>query len=315
MTDGRSFPKSRPMVGLETCAVPGWAPEDMLVHPDGRVFTGLRDEGTLIEMDPNKGSAEVLARPGEQPLGLEWMPDGRMLICNAALGLQVFDLATGTVEALEIKGTRINVCNNAAVMADGTIFVSDSTTAYPLMQFRNDIIEDTRSGRLLRIDPDGTATIMLDGLTFANGVALTADAVLVAETAKARIHRVPLKGGTPHIFADVPGLPDNLSTDEEGLVWAAFPSLPNPALGTLHKLPMWARRLASRVPEKLQPNAPLGCRVAAYTGEGELVHLFDGDPGIFNHVTGVRRHGDRVYLSSIEQGKVAWFDLKASLLA
>jgi len=76
---------------------------------------------------------------------------------------------------------------------------------------------------LLRYDPKTKRNeVLIDGLHFANGVVLSPaeDFVLVAETAKSRIHRYYLKGpkkGNRDIFIDgLPGLPDNLKSDGQG---------------------------------------------------------------------------------------------------
>ena len=66
-------------------------------------------------------------------------------------------------------------CNNAAVAADGTVFFSDSSTQHGIEHWKKDFVEDTRTGRLPRLDPDGTVTVVQDGLAFANGVVLAAD--------------------------------------------------------------------------------------------------------------------------------------------
>lgn len=64
--------------------------------------------------------------------------------------------------------------------------------------------------------------MLIDGLHFANGVVLSPkeDFVLVAETARSRIHRYYVKGpkkGSRDIFIDgLPGLPDNLKSDGQG---------------------------------------------------------------------------------------------------
>ena len=56
-------------------------------------------------------------------------------------------------------------CNNAAVAADGTIWFSDSSRHYGVAQWKEDFVQDTRTGRLLRRDPDGTVTVVLDSFS------------------------------------------------------------------------------------------------------------------------------------------------------
>lgn len=71
--------------------------------------------------------------------------------------------------------------------------------------------------------------VLLDNLWFANGVALPSseDFVVVAESHSSRIMKVFLKGeqkGKKEIFIDgLPGAPDNLSYDEEG-IWVPLAS-------------------------------------------------------------------------------------------
>ncbi|KAJ8957682.1 hypothetical protein NQ318_017574 [Aromia moschata] len=113
------------------------------------------------------------------------------------------------------------------------------------------------TGRLIHFDAKtGKNTVLMDKLHFANGVALSEDEefVIVAETARNRIHRYYLKGpkrGTRDIFADgLPGMPDNFKADGKGgffvpLVIAVDADHPSPhqAVGTFPLL----RKLIARV--------------------------------------------------------------------
>ena len=78
-------------------------------------------------------------------------------------------------------------CNNAAVAGDGDIWFSDSSTVHPIEGWKTDFVEHTQTGRLLVPPTDGSVEVDLDGLAFANGVALAADEswVAVAETGAA----------------------------------------------------------------------------------------------------------------------------------
>lgn len=316
-----------PMPPVTRVPVPGLGPEDPVIAADGTVYAALRDEGRLLRVRPGAERAEVVASLGGRGLGCELMADGRVLVCNADLGLQAVDPGSGEVEGLlgEAQGMPFVLCNNASVARDGTIYLSESSRAHDLGAFRRDIVEDTRTGRLLRWRPGSEPETLLDGLAFANGVALSPDEdfVLVAETGQGRVHRVWLAGaqkagrraGEAEAFAEVPGYPDNLSVGEtpgpDGgpLYWCAVPALPAPALARIHALPGPARRLIARVPERFGPQAPDCCRVAAFDGEGRLVHLLDGDPERYRYVTGVRERGGRVWLGSIMEDALGWFDL------
>lgn len=84
------------------------------------------------------------------------------------------------------------------------------------------------SGRLIHFErKTGKVTVVLDNLWFANGVALSPDEefIVVAETHASRIQKFYLKGekkGQSEVFVDgLPGIPDNVTPDADGL-WIAL---------------------------------------------------------------------------------------------
>ncbi|MEM7441618.1 MAG: SMP-30/gluconolactonase/LRE family protein [Pseudomonadota bacterium] len=301
---------SNKMRGLRRIPVGGSGPEDVVFEPSGHVLTGLRDEGRLVRVDPASGEVSKVAELGGMPLGLEWMPDGRLLVCNAKLGPQLVDVTSGDVKPLPVKGIQVHLANNAHALPDGTVFLSDSSSAYPLEEYQKDIVEDTASGRLLRIDPDGQGHVLKDGLSFANGVVVLEDQglVLVAETAKCRIHAVPLAGGAARVWAKTPGHPDNLALDADGQVWAAMPSLESATLAKLHASPLFLRKIAIRLPEALQPKPELCCRITQFGPDGTLRNIFDGDTDVYSFATSMRRGPGVMAMGSIEHDAIGLFE-------
>jgi len=202
------------------------------------VLTGLAD-GRIQRIDPGTGGAagrvRTVARTGGRPLGLEWLPDGRLLVCDAERGLLAVPVdpqdgaAERPVDVLVAAGSGLSLANNAAVAADGTVYFTDSSRRFALNDYLADLYEHSGTGRLLRRDPDGTVEQLLGGLQFGNGVALAPDGsfVLVAETGAYRVLRVWLTGpkaGDHEVFAELPGFPDNLSYGDDGLFWVALPT-------------------------------------------------------------------------------------------
>lgn len=319
-------------VEITTVPVPGAGAEDVLLGPDGRVWTGTAD-GAVIVITPDGRRSERVVETGGRPLGLEWLPDGRLLVCDARRGLLAVDVDgdLGIDELVtHVDGTRLAFTNNAAVAADGTVWFSDSSRRWGIDEWKSDLVDHTRSGRLLRRDVDGSVETVLDGLAFANGVALLADesAVLVAECALGRIRRVGLDAGRPaagHVVGDegsaaappaeqvfvdgLPGYPDNISRGSDGLVWSAIASPPDPVLGLLQRGPQRVRDLALRLPDALKPSPRRTVRVTAHDDSGVLVHDLSADATDWHMATGVREQDGRVWLGSLVESALAWIDV------
>jgi sugar lactone lactonase YvrE len=289
--------------------------EDVLVRSDGHVVTGLAD-GRIVAIDPATGAESLVARTGGRPLGIEHHPEGGYVVCDAERGLLHVD-EEGAIAVLadSFGGARFVFCNNAAVASDGTIYFTDSSTKFGIEHWRGDLIEHRPTGRLFRRDVDGTLTVLLDGLAFANGVALAADEsfVVVAETGAYALRRVWLSGrrtGPAEPFGPVlPGFPDNISTGEDGNIWVTIASPRDKALDLLlPRLPL-LRALVWALPQRFQPQPKRLIRVQAYDSDGRLVHDVAGKHDRFGMPTGVRQVGHHVWMGSLELATIAVFDL------
>src|SRR5947209_1401789 len=109
-----------PLPPLRLIELGGTGPEDVVVDNAGWLVTGVAD-GRLLRIDPRTGLVHRIADTGGRPLGVELLPDGRLLVCDAQRGLLAVDPAGGKVEVLadRIAGQPMLFCNNAAVGADG----------------------------------------------------------------------------------------------------------------------------------------------------------------------------------------------------
>jgi sugar lactone lactonase YvrE len=305
---------------LDVVPLPAFGAEDVVVATEGpwegSVFTGTSD-GSIFRVSPDGSSVERVARTGGQPLGLELQADGRLVVCDARRGVLRVDLGSGGVETVadRVDGRPMVFCNNAALAGDGTIWFSDSSARYGIDRWRAEVAEDTRTGRLMRMAQDGTVEVAIDGLSFANGVALSKDEsyVVVAETSARTLQRLWLTGeraGARDLFAqDLPGYPDNVSLGTDGLIWVALTSPTNRLVTMLQRGPASLARTASRAPQRLQPQPKNVVLVRAYDDAGQVVHDIDLRTKEFHMVTGVREHNGRLWLGSLEEPAVAVLDL------
>lgn len=113
--------------------------------------------------------------------------------------------------------------NGVAVTKNGDIYFSHSSSDFGMNDGLFSFFVNP-SGRLVHYErKTGKLSVVLDNLYFANGVALSPDEdfVLVAETHASRIQKYYLKGekkGQAEPFVEgLPGIPDNITPDEDGL--------------------------------------------------------------------------------------------------
>lgn len=306
------FAPNGALAGLRRWEIDGAGPEDVALAPDGTVYTGLAD-GRILRLRPPDGDAALVCSTGGRPLGIEVDDDGTLIVCDAYRGLLRVDPASGEVAVLadSVDGVPLRLTNNAAICPDGSVLFTESSTRFDLDHYKADLLEHGRTGRLLRWRPDAPIEVLLDGLAFANGVAMASDGIsaLVAETGAYRIRRVWLDGehaGMSEVLvSNLPGFPDNMSTGSDGLIWVAIASERNALLDRLLPLPGILRQVIWALPEQLQPEATRIAFVMAIDDDGSVVRNLQGDGRDFHYVTGVRERSGTLYLGSLVDTAVA----------
>jgi len=294
--------------------LPSAGAEDVLIDRTGCLVTGLTN-GDVVRV--GAGGCCVLANTGGRPLGIEEFADGSLLVCDHNRGLLRLNVVTGDVEALldTLHGEPLHFCSNAVICADGTLYFSTSSETATWDDFRRDVIAHATSGRLVRVRPDGEIAVLRNDLAFANGVVLAPDEsyLLVAETIRYRILKLWLKGPRAGEWVEfvtgTPGFPDNLSLSDSGLLWVALPAPRVPVLDFLLRRPAWLRRLALKIPQRLQPQPADFVRVQAYDLNGSLVHDIQTKHPRFSFVTAAAESGGTVWLASVHHDVLGRIEL------
>jgi sugar lactone lactonase YvrE len=296
---------------VEILRVPhGNGPEDVAVGPDGQIYSGT-DDGCVWRWpaDAHPGAVpSLVAETGGRPLGIEIGPDGSLVVCDAYRGLLRID-AAGTITdlAATAAGERILFCNNAAVASDGVVYFSDSSNRFPVSHWRRDLLEHRPNGRILAHDPaSGRTDVVADGFYFPNGVALSPDedALLVCETVTHRLVRVSLPGAKTSVVTDLPAYPDNMSAVGDGTYWLALASPRVAAVERIMPHPL-LRRVAAVLPIRLQPQPKPYVIAALVDGDGVLQRALHGPAGRYVMATGIRQHGDTLWLGSLTENAIA----------
>ncbi|WP_235463666.1 SMP-30/gluconolactonase/LRE family protein [Streptomyces platensis] len=313
---GSGGPQTLPALRIVAPEIEG--PEDVVADADGTLFAGAAD-GVIWRLRVSApGAADettAVAHTGGRPLGLEPLPGGELLVCDARRGLLCVDPRHGSVRVLadEVAGAPLRFASNVTAAADGTVYFTVSSRRYGLDEWLGDFLEHTGTGQLLRLRPGGTPEVLLDGLQFANGVALAPDEsfLAVAETGARRLSRYRLTGpraGTTDTLADeLPGYPDNLSLGPDGTFWVALARPRSAGVELLHGLPRGVRRTAWEVAKRLRLSLPPHptARVLAFRPDGGPAWDLSAVRSPYRMVTGVCRTEHLLALGSVAERGIA----------
>jgi sugar lactone lactonase YvrE len=192
----------------------------------GRVYSAAEDGSDI------RTEAEV----AQQPSGLGWLPDGRLLIVSMRDGRVLRRETDGTLVChADVSSLISGLLNDMVVDSQGRAFIGE---------FGFDLMggSDFKPGVLLRVDPDGTVAQVADDLWFPNGSVITGDGtLLVDETFGNRVsafdiaadgtlanRRTWAKFGEPpgdrelgKMLAQVVVAPDGCGLDADGALWIA----------------------------------------------------------------------------------------------
>jgi sugar lactone lactonase YvrE len=298
---------------LTVIPVPGNAPEDVVVDGDGNIWTGV-DDGRIVRICPD-GEATVVGETGGRPLGLAVARDGRLLVCTSPGGLLAMNTDSGKFETIvdQVDGRRLQFCSNVTEMPDGTIYFTESTSAFTYANYIGAFFEARGRGSLFRRDPDGTVLTVIPGLYFANGVTPTVDgsALVIAETQGRRLSKYwlsgPQAGTVTPLAVNLPGMPDNLSTGADGRIWCAMVTPASPVADRLAQGPPILRKVLWRLPDRIQPKPESMVWAVAFDPDsGEAVAGLQTEHPSFSLVTGLVESDGKLWMGCIGAPAVAY---------
>jgi sugar lactone lactonase YvrE len=182
------------------------------------------------------GAAETIAAIPNQPSGLGFLPDGRLLIVSMRDRKLLRREADGTlVEHADLSALAPWHLNDMLVDGEGRAWVGNF--GFDLMSG-----EPATTTVLIQVEPDGSTSVAADGLGFPNGMVLTPDGrtLIVAESMMNRLSAFVVTNGTlgerrtwasfgetptttdvTEALGQVAVAPDGICLDAEGAVWVA----------------------------------------------------------------------------------------------
>ena len=186
-------------------------PEGLAFDADGNLWAG-GELGQIYRINP-KGKVRTVTTVGGFNLGLTFSERQQLYVCNFKLGaLLQLDRSGKVLRTWERAGRyRLRNPNFSVFDREGNLYFSDSGA------WRKD------DGFLFVLRPNGKIEELLRGLSFPNGLSLSADerTLYVVQTTRDNVLAVPIvtpaKIGEPHIYAhSLHTIPDGAALDADG---------------------------------------------------------------------------------------------------
>ena len=302
-------------------------PEHIAIGPDGKLYTTVAS-GKILRMAQDGSAQETFANTGGRVLGFDFDAQGQLIAADAVKGLLSIS-QEGKVSVLteKVDGDPIRYADAVVVAKSGKMYFSDASTRFAPAEWGGtfeasilDILEQSATGRILEYDPATSVTrIVAQGLSFANGVALSQDeaSLFVNETGKYRVWKLAVQAqklqlgdgppptGAQVLFENLPGYPDNLMRGRGGKIWLGFAKPRNPTIDGFADKP-WLRALTLRLPRALCPIPKAYGHVMAFTEDGKVLMDMQDPSGAYPESTGVTETADRLYIQSLHAKGLGW---------
>lgn len=197
---------------------------------DGRLwFSDFYDHQVKsVGMD---GELRVEVELDDQPSGLGWLPDGRLLIVAMKARKLLLREADGSLaEYADLVPLTAHLCNDMVVDAGGRAWVGNFGFDLDAeLEARGmDVILDHPTTNLVRVDPDRSVHVASPEMHFPNGPVITPDGatLIIAETLGSCLTAFDIGAGSKlenrRIWAALDGVaPDGICLNEKRQVWVA----------------------------------------------------------------------------------------------
>ena len=311
-------------------------PEHVAIGPDKKLYAAVAG-GKILRMNPDGSLPEVWAQTGGRVLGFDFDASGRLIAADAMRGLLAIDPGaerkiTVLADKIVVNGASdpIRYADAVVVAKDGKIYFTDASRRFGPAEWGGtfnasvlDIVEHASTGRVLVHDPaTGKTDIVMNGLSFANGIALANDeqSLFVAETGEYRIWKIAASArnleakqlaqapeNTPAriLLANLPGYPDNLMRGLNGRIWVGFAKPRGAAIDAMADKP-FLRKMTMRLPKSLWPVPPAYGHVVAFSETGQIIADLQDPSGQYPETTGVTETADRLYIQSLHAPVLGW---------
>ena len=188
---------------------------------DGKLWVSDMYGGTVYTLNL-AGEREVVVNLPHRPSGINFMPDGSVVIVSMGDRklMRLEENGTPSVYA-DLSGHLPYDINDCVCATNGNIYVG--TFGYDV--FARD---EPKAATLTLVKPDGTITTVAEDVHFPNGAVISQDGktLVVAETFVGRLTAFTIEAdgslSNRRMFADLGDYtPDGICLDAEGAIWVA----------------------------------------------------------------------------------------------
>jgi sugar lactone lactonase YvrE len=192
---------------------------------DGELWLSDMHDRKVLKVQADGSVETVVQLQDDEPSGLGWLPDGDLLIVSMSKRqLLRFD-GHGLKLHADLSNLASWHCNDMVVDAAGRAYVGN---------FGFDLHSgaEPKPAELIRVDPDGVATVEDNEVLFPNGTVITPDrkTLVVAESFGGRLTAFDIGAdgslSNKRLWATLPegAIPDGICLDQQGGIWSASPT-------------------------------------------------------------------------------------------
>jgi sugar lactone lactonase YvrE len=189
---------------------------------DGKLWFSDMHDHTVKTLTPD-GACEDVVFVENDPSGLGWLPDGRLLVVSMRDRRLLRLDEEGLSELADLSGVAPRRCNDMVTDAHGRSYVGN-------FGFDFQSGEKPRTTCLALVTPEGDVRVAADDLMFPNGAVITPDGrtLEVGESMAARLTAFDVAEdgslSNRRVWAQLEkAVPDGICLDAEGAIWVASP--------------------------------------------------------------------------------------------
>ena len=192
---------------------------------DGALWLSDMHDQRVIRVKRDGISETIVKLEDDQPSGLGWLPDGKLLIVSMSKRrLLLWDGAQLSVHA-DLSALAAWHCNDMIVDSTGNAYVGN---------FGFDLHNGAtpKTAEIICVDPKGQSRVVAEDVFFPNGMVITPDGknLIAAETFGRCLTAFNIEANgdlsRKSTWAELPdgAVPDGICLDKEGGIWSASPS-------------------------------------------------------------------------------------------